>query len=246
MAKNPPNEEQDKRCAHRDEDDNQCGAYHTKESPYCFIHAGNLEKLTEARSKNAKRHRDLREDLEFGYHNLSTLEDIAAFYEKLINGLLANTIKKDKAQAIFNALSAMSKLAKDRHQTSSGNRQQIGVLNINVGNLETARLAAMFQNPQHIDEFLLSNESISVQMIEDLRKEGAVTVEAKPLPAEEPEEELDLFAEVTPPKHDWKGEFKTVPEKGIAELWFTCQNCGAVAPNIDKPPISEEVCPTIT
>ncbi|HEY9792093.1 MAG TPA: hypothetical protein V6D22_16925 [Candidatus Obscuribacterales bacterium] len=116
------------------------------------------------------RRRELQDDLEENHQKLESVEDIKVAVAKIYNGTLAGFIKRDKASVLITLLQLAHKL----HQKQGP--APMGFVNINIGD-GAARITPNFADAKQLDQFLLSDQSASAKLIEDLHRDGNLTIE---------------------------------------------------------------------
>lgn len=204
-----PLENEDRYCSHIHEpghlkEGQRCEAFRMPDSHLCYIHGGGHEKMVAARQRQAARQRELQEDLEYGYHELQSLEGIAKFLEKVSNGILSGTIKRDKAGLLAMFIPQMYKIARDRQMTT----KPAAALQINIGNLDAKKVTAAFSGEQ-LDQFLLASETVAVQVLDQLQKDGKLKVEKR----KDAPEIIDIEAKVIATPEELK-----IPAKELAKI----------------------------
>ena len=185
----------------------KCQAFKSTDSAFCFLHGGNAQVLAEAKTRKAKRIKELQEDLELNYHDLQTKEGIASFMEKICNGVMAGFIKRDKAGLLAMFIPPMVKIAMAKSNAeagSQGGRQTLAV-QINIGDPKSNTIAAAL-TPEQLDRFIMGSETGSIQMIEELQKEGKIKVEKR-------DDAIEIKA-----KNPERPEKIKVPKKELQEI----------------------------
>lgn len=168
----PAVSEDDKRCNFvYEESSERCKAFHTHESPFCNIHAGNLAAMNEKRRLMLRRRKEAVEDLEYSFHDLQTLDGIAVFLEKLVNGVMSGHIKRDRAGMISMFLPTLTRLAMMRRPTPGSG------LTIDIK--ETKRMQLTFESPQEMDAFLQASDQYAYEILDHANQHGRLKLEKK-------------------------------------------------------------------
>lgn len=199
-------EENDKRCQHvypeaHEKAGLQCVGFHISDSPYCAFHGENHAKMREKRNKNAERRKELLEDLEFGYHPLESPEDVLKLTEKLVNGVLGGLLKKDKVAQAAAMLPLAYKIIRDNKM---GSRRTMTL----IQESGDKKLIAQFTSDAELDQFLLTNDAASVELLESLQDKGLIKLEKR---KEKEDDIIDIVSTATP-------ENTKIPAREIAKL----------------------------
>lgn len=185
----------------------KCTAWRRTNSTFCYFHDGGAKELATLRQRQAERLKQLEEELTFGFHNLRTLDDLNSFLEKTVNGVMTGLVKRDKAGMLAMFIPQLYKVIKDLNGgTSAGARGNN--IQINIGNIEHNKLTASL-TPDNIDQFLLSDQAVSVKMIQDLQKDGNLKVEKR----KDKPEVIEVTATEVPKPEELK-----IPKKELAQL----------------------------
>ena len=166
---NLPAEENEKRCAGTKEDGSPCASYHTRDSAFCNFHGGGLVLANERRKKQAKQHQELVEEFDFGYFETKTRMQVQDLTEKVINGLIKGTIKREKGAALAMFLPFAYKIAKELEGS-------VRTGSVKVSITEKGQSLTMKMDEAMMDRYLSSNEVVRIQMLEQLKSEGNLKI----------------------------------------------------------------------
>lgn len=191
----------DRYCQHDKADGTRCGAFRTKDSPYCNAHNGGLEAAQKRQAEKVKRQEELKDELDFDYFSTKTRADVQILTEKIINGVIKGTIKKDKGALLSTFLPFAYKVAKELE----GKGGVSGSVTVKVSDNQ---MLSLHMDEAAMDRYLAGDEHVRVQMLEDLQSAGNLRVtkgsgsiiDVKPVDADKvkvPAEEISKISQFT-------------------------------------------------
>jgi len=187
----------DKRCSADKEDGSKCGGFHITDSPYCSFHSGRLKESQEKRKLAVAKQVALVEEFEFDYFPTKTRKDVQALTEKVINGVIKGTLKRDKAALLSTYLPFAYKIAKELE--SSG-----GSGGVSLRITEKSQSISLQMDEAMMDRYLNGNESVKVEMLASMETEGKLLLTKN-------NDVIDVAATINP-------DSVKVPAKGIAAI----------------------------
>jgi hypothetical protein len=155
----------DKRCSFDKEDGTQCGGFHVKESPYCSFHSGKLKEATARKQAQVLKQQELQEDFDFSYFSTKSRQDVQLLTEKVINGVIKGSLKKDKAALLSTFLPFAYKIAKELENTGA----RSGSISVKITESKSLTLS---MDEEMMDRYLSANEAVKVEMLEDMQMSG--------------------------------------------------------------------------
>lgn len=123
------------------------------------------DELEHLRQQKISHLRNLAEDLEAGQHKTLNRKDVQELTGKVVNGILAGLVKKDKAAPLGVFIPLLWKMAKELEGTGTGGGMKIDI---------TKQTMSIEMTDEMMDRYLKGDEGFKVEILEQLESEGKI------------------------------------------------------------------------
>lgn len=145
----------------------RCKGYKVVGSEFCSGHTpGGVEKMIAGRN----RRNQATQELTSSYFETKTRQDVQHLLEKVVNGVLSGTIKRDKGQLLAVFLPLAYKIAKELEgmvPTGKG---------VTLVMTEQTKSLSIEMSDEQMDAYLAGTERVKVQILEELEANGKLAI----------------------------------------------------------------------
>lgn len=145
----------------------RCEGYKVVGAEFCSGHVeGGVDKMIAARN----RRNQATQELQNTYFELKTRQDVQNALEKIINGVLSGTVKRDKGQLLAVFMPLAYKIAKELEgmiPTGKG---------VTLTMTQETKSLSVEMSDEQMDAYLNGNDRIKIQILEELETAGKLSV----------------------------------------------------------------------
>lgn len=145
----------------------RCEGFKVVGAEFCSGHVeGGVDKMIAGRNRRSQ----AAQELQNTYFELKTRQDVQNALEKIVNGVLSGTVKRDKGQLLAVFLPLAYKIAKELEgfvPTGKG---------VTLKMVQETKSLSVEMSDEQMDAYLNGNDKIKIQILEELESAGKLSV----------------------------------------------------------------------